>query len=187
MAGFAASAAQSTAKNHGPLTAKPARSTGSRISRLILGERLAKATHDSAERVIRQTGSSVTSLRGLGIGPQFARLLQTWARRRRIAIYATRDDIRVLRRRRLCVDERRQGGDKTPAGLGLERKRLVSTIETSEAGVVHRCCCYGCTYVYVCICVYIYICTYVLWTSKAELQSRASSPKHSRRTKKEES
>ena len=59
----------------------------------------------------------MTSLRGLGIGPQFARLLQTWARRRRIAIYATRDDIRVLRRRRLCVDERRQGGDKTPAGL----------------------------------------------------------------------
>ena len=103
-------------KKHGPLTAKPARSTGSRISRLILGERLAKATHDSAERVIRQTGSSVTALRGLGIGLNLQGCVADVGSR--IAIHATRDAIRVLRRRRLCVDERRQGGDKTPAGLG---------------------------------------------------------------------
>ena len=77
-------------KKHGPLTAKPARSTGSRISRLILGERLAKATHDSAERVIRQTGSSVTSLcEALELGSICKGVLQTWARESQFMRLAT--------------------------------------------------------------------------------------------------
>ena len=87
-----------------------------RISRLILQERFAKATHDSAERVIRQTGSSVTSLcEALELG-SIARVIADVGSR--ISIHASRDAIRAPRRRRhLCVDERRQGGDKTPAGL----------------------------------------------------------------------
>ena len=77
-------------KKHGPLTAKPARSTGSRISRLILGERLAKATNDSAERVIRQTGSSVTSLcEALELGSICKGVLQTWARESQFMRLAT--------------------------------------------------------------------------------------------------
>ena len=55
-------------------------------------------------------------LRGLGIGLNLQGCVADVGSR--IAIHATRDAIRVLRRRRLCVDERRQGGDKTPAGLG---------------------------------------------------------------------
>ena len=60
------------------------------MSRLILGERLAKATNDSAERVIRQTGSSVTSLcEALELGSICKGVLQTWARESQFMRLAT--------------------------------------------------------------------------------------------------